>query len=135
MPRSPSFCSFASFFIVLLTTFIYKPDSSKDWFIFMISVISLFEIINIVMRNPKVFFWIAAFVADVAAVNHNGNKLLLANAFSTFFIKGKPVFTNSPKSLPISPLNCPILRNWVFDNFTSADEPFAKVLQISETYV
>ena len=37
------------------------------------------------------FFWKAVSVAD-AAVNPNGIKSLLANGFSSFFIKGKPVF-------------------------------------------
>ena len=39
-------------------------------------------------------------VADAAAVNPSGIKTLLANGLSTFFIKGNPVFSNGPKSLP-----------------------------------
>ena len=44
-------------------------------------------------------FWTAASVAPAAAVNSN-IKTLLANGWNTFFIKGKPVFIDGPKSLP-----------------------------------
>ena len=63
MLRNPSFCSFASFLIVLLIPFINKPDSSCYWTIFMISFISSFEIVNVVyfakserrIPDPKFF--------------------------------------------------------------------------------
>ena len=42
----------------------------------------------------------AASAADAAAVNPNGIKTLLANGLHTFPIKGNPVFSNGPKSLP-----------------------------------
>ena len=45
----------------------------------------------------------AASVADADAVNSNGIKTLLADGFSIFFIKGKPVFSNGPKILPKNP--------------------------------
>ena len=79
--------------------------------------------------------WIAAFVADAAAVNPNGIKTLLANGFSTFLIKGNLDFDNGPKSLPKSPPNCPILCNWVFDDFILAEQLFAKALRSLETCV
>ena len=41
----------------------------------------------------------AASVADGAAVNPNGIKMLLANGLSTFPIKGKPVFSNGSKKV------------------------------------
>ena len=47
--------------------------------------------------------------ADAAVVNPNGIKTLLPNGLSTFLIKGKPVFSNGPISLPRNPLNCTIL--------------------------
>ena len=54
-------------------------------------------------------------------MNPNGINTLLVNGLISFLIKGDPVFNNGPKSLPkISP-DCPILCNWVFDNFTVAD--------------
>ena len=50
-------------------------------------------------------------------------------------MKGNPVFSNGPKSLPKNPLDCPILCNSVFDNFILDDERFAKALQDFETCV
>ena len=50
------------------------------------SFISSFEIINVVVPDPKIFFWIAASVAYAADVNPNGIKTVLANGLSTFFI-------------------------------------------------
>ena len=47
------------------------------------------EDINVVIPDPKIFFWIAVFVADAAAVNSNGKKMILANGLSTFFINDK----------------------------------------------
>ena len=43
------------------------------------------------MPDPKVLFWIAASVAEAAAVNPIDTKMLLANGVSTFFINGKAV--------------------------------------------
>ena len=37
-----------------------------------------------------------------------------------------------PKVYLKNPPACPILHNWVFDNFILADEPFAKALQSLE---
>ena len=61
--------------------------------------------------------------------------MLLANDLSTFPIKGKPVFSNGPKSLPKNPPDCPILCNWVFDSFILAEELFAKALRSLKTCV
>ena len=53
--------------------------------------------------------------------------MLLGNGLSTFPIKESPVFSNGPKSLPKNTPDCSIiLHNWVFDNFTSAEESFVK---------
>ena len=56
----------------------------------------------------------------------------LADGWSKFSIKGNPVLSNDPKSLFKNSSDCPILCNWVFDNFTLDDE---KALQIFETCV
>ena len=56
----------------------------------------------------------------------------LADGWSKFSIKGNPVLSNDPKSLFKNSPDCPILCNWVFDNFTLDDE---KALQIFETCV
>ena len=53
----------------------------------------------------------------------------LANGLITFPAKGNPVLSNGPKSLPKNPPDCPILCNWVFDNFYVSWRIFAKALQ------
>ena len=78
--------------------------------------------------DPKNFFWTALFVADVGGVDPGSIKTFLANGLSTFFIKGEPVFSNGPKSLPKNPTHCTILCNWVFDNFILVDEGFLKAI-------
>ena len=89
---------------------------------FMISSISLFEIIDAAMSDPSTFPWIVVSVADATAVNSNGIKSLLANGLCTFFIKYKSVLSYVPRSL----CNC------VFDRFILADELFAKIYQASK---
>ena len=65
----------------------------------MISSISLFEIIDAIMPDPKNFFWIAASVADAATVNFNGTKILLVYGVSTFFINDKSGLINGFSNL------------------------------------
>ena len=96
-----------------LTPVINNPDSSRDLTIFLILFISSLEIVSVVKPDPNIFLWIAAFVADAAAVNPNGIKTLLAKSLNTFRINGNPVFNNGPKSLPKNSPCCPILYNWV----------------------
>ena len=115
--RNHPFCSVASFWIVSLTPFINKPESSGHLTIFMISYICSLEIIKVVNPDPNIFLWIAASVADSAAVNPNSIKTLLVNGLSTFYIKGNQDFSNGPKNLPKNPPDCTILWDWVFDNF------------------
>ena len=61
--------------------------------------------------------------------------MFLPNALSTFPIKGNPVFSNGPKSLPQNPPGYTILCNLDFDNFILAEELFRKALQRFETCV
>ena len=96
---------------------------------------SSFENTNVALPDLTIFLWIAASVANAAdanaadaAVNLNGIKMLLANGLSTLPIKGKPVFSNGPRSLPKKSPDCLILYNWVLDNFILASELFAKAL-------
>ena len=49
IPGNRLFCSFYSFLIVWLTPFIDKPDSSRDLTIFVMSFISSFKNINVVL--------------------------------------------------------------------------------------
>ena len=80
--------------------FINNPDFSRDLTIFIISFIFSFKIVNVVLSDPNIFLRMSASVADAAAVDPNGIKTFLANAFNTFFIKGNPGFSNGPKRLP-----------------------------------
>ena len=75
----------------------------------MISFISSLQINNAVLTDSNIFLGIAVSVADAVAVNADRIKTLLANGLSTFPIKGNPVFSNDPKSLPKSPPDCPML--------------------------
>ena len=65
----------------------------------MISSISSFEIINVVVPDPNIILWITQSVVDVAAVNSNGIKTLLANGLSKFPII-ENLLSNGSKSLP-----------------------------------
>ena len=87
------------------------------------------------MTRSRHFLWIASSAADAAAINPNGIKTLLANAWSTFFIKDNPVFSKGPKSMPRNPPNYSILCNWAFDNFLLADESLSKALRSLESCV
>ena len=71
-------------------------------------------------------------VVDAATVNPYGIETLLTNGLSKVFIKGNPVFGNDPKSLPKNFPDCPILCNWVFDNFISARNHLQKLYEASK---
>ena len=79
----------------------------------MISVISLFEIINFVVHSricqTENFLWIP----DADAVNTNGLGTLFVNGLVTFFINGKPTYINGPSSLPRNQPNCIIFEIYV----------------------
>ena len=49
-------------------------------------------------------------------------KTHLDNSLSKFFLKGKPAFSNDPKSLLRNLPDGTILGSWVFDNFILAGE-------------
>ena len=75
------------------------------------SSISSFDIIRVVVPDPKIFLCIPASSADATAVNPNGTKKHLAKGLIKFFISGKPVFSNGPRSLPRTSPDCTILEN------------------------
>ena len=81
------------------------------------SSISLFDIISVVFRDPKIFLCIPASAADAAAVNPKGIKKLLASGFYLLMVI---LFLVS--NLPRNPPDCIVFDNWVFDNLISADE-------------
>ena len=75
-----------------MTPFNNKPESSRDFTILIISSISSFDIINVVLcegwlwPDPNIFLCIPASAADAAAVNPKGIKTLLANGLITFLL-------------------------------------------------
>ena len=73
--------------------------------------ISLFDIISVIVPEPKVFLCIPTSANDAAFVNLNRIKTFLANGLSTFFINGNPVFSNGSRRLPRNPPDCTILDN------------------------
>ena len=101
----------------------------------MISFISSFEIGNVVIPDPNIFFWKTTSVVDAAVFNLTVIETFLAYGLSTVFIKSKPIFSNITRSLHKNPFDCPMLWNWVFPNLILAEEPFTKVLQSTKTYV
>ena len=104
-----------------------KAESSRDLTILIISSISSFDIIRVLLPDPKIILCISAHETDDAAVNPNVIKTLLANSLITFFIDRILVFNNWPGNLPRSPPDYIILGNWAFENFISFDKSFAKV--------
>ena len=64
------------------------------------SFISSFEIIDVVIPEPCIFFWIPALVGDAAAVTHDGAKILFFKE-TAIFINGPYILLyNAPKKLP-----------------------------------
>ena len=93
--RKPPLCSLASSFIVLLTPFNNILESSRDITIFKMSCISSFEIIRVVVPDPRIFFVYCSTVADAAAVSPSIPRSLITDSN-----KVNTVFSNGHKSLP-----------------------------------
>ena len=118
IPRNPPLCSFVS-----LSSVFYKWEMFKRLNYFMISPISPFDIINIVVPEPELtpprsFSWISA--SDAAAVNPNGINTVLASGVNTFFTNGKSTFINGLKTLECR----------VFDNVLIVEEHCVKPVRI-----
>ena len=111
-----------SLFLIVMP-FMKKTDSLMDLFIFTISFIFLLEINSVVLSevtsegqpDQNIFLWIAITVADSVAVISNGIKM--------------------PKRLPKNYPDCPVLCNWIFDNFILAEELLPKSLRNLKTCV
>ena len=103
------FCHFYLFLILLLTLFINRSDSSRGLTISMILSIASYDIIIVVILDPKICFYILASRVDAAVVSLNGIKTLLAYVLRATFIKGYPDFSNGPSSLPRDPRKPTIL--------------------------
>ena len=102
--RNPPFCSFALFSFFSLTPYNNKPESSRDLTILIMSSISSFDIISVVvllckrwlckrwLPDPKIFLCIPASAADAAAVNPRGIKTLLAKGLNIYFLAAVILF-------------------------------------------
>ena len=64
----------------------------------------------IFVPDPEKFTMNSTPADDVATINRNNVKTLLANRLSTFFISNNPVFRFIPRSLLVSPRDCVILK-------------------------
>ena len=78
MLKYPPVCSFVLFSIILVTPFNKILESSRASTIFIMSFISLFEIIKVVVPKPCIFFWMPASIAEAAAVIPNEAKIFLS---------------------------------------------------------
>ena len=122
-----------------------KLESLRDLTILIMTFISSFDIISIVLLllckaedegrlpDPKIFLCIPQSPTYATAVNPKKIKTLLANGFITFFISGNLDFTNEPRSLPKDPCDYIVLDTWVFDNLISVDDMSAKALRRFKT--
>ena len=132
---NPLLCSLTSFWIVSLTPINDKLEYSIGLTILIMSSILSFDIINVVVSDPKIFLCIPASAAADAAVNPNGIKTFLAHWFNYIFINGNPVFNIGTRNLPRNPPRCIILDNWVCGSLILSGELFAKTLWRFETYL
>ena len=95
-------------------------ESSRTWKIFIMSSISLFEIISAVVPEPCIFFWIPASIADAAAFP-NGAKNVFGYE-TALFINGTGILLNNELKKPSGWI---ILDICILDNFISAEKLFS----------
>ena len=96
----------------------------------MMSSIASYQIIIVVILEPKICFYVLASSADAAVVSLNDIKTLLSDVLRAIFIKGYPDFSNGPSTLPRNPPKRTILDSYFFDNFILVDELLGNALQI-----
>ena len=100
-----------------MTPFSKIFESSSAWTILIISFISSFEIIKVVVPDSNIFLCIPVSAADAAAVNPKGIKTLLTNGLTAFFINGNPAFSNGPSNQSRNPPDWINLETWVVEKF------------------
>ena len=83
--------------------------SRRDLTIFMVSSISSFTIINVIVPEPIIILWVPSSASYAAVVNPNGMKTLLVHSLSTFSISCRLVFSNDPRILPRNAAECIIV--------------------------
>ena len=93
------------------------PESSRALAIFIVSFISLFETISVVVPESSIFFWIPKSIAHGATTNPNGIKVSFANGNDTFINGPSIVLYNAPKKPP----DWVIFKICVLDRSASAD--------------
>ena len=108
---NPLLCSLTSFLFVSLTFINDKLEYSIGLTILIMSSISSFDIVNVVVSDPKIFLCIPASAAANAAANLNGINFFLAHWFNYIFINGNPVFNIGTRNLLRNPARCIILDN------------------------
>ena len=79
--------------------------------------------------DTKIFLWILTSAADAVAANPNVINTLLTYGRNTFFVNGKPTFSNGPRSLSRNPSDCIVLGCCIFEKFMLADDLFANTLR------
>ena len=94
-----------------MTPFSKILEPSRAWTIFVMSFISSFQIIKVVVPDSNIFLCIPTSAADAAALNPKVIKTFLANALITFFINGNPFFSNGPINLLRNPPDWIFFRN------------------------
>ena len=77
-------------------------EFSRAWIIFIMSFISLFDIIKVVVSEPCIFFlfWIPAWIAEAAAVIPKGAQIFFAKGTATFIKGPANLLNNDPKNFP-----------------------------------
>ena len=84
----------------LVTPFSKILESSRAWIIFIMSFISSFEIIKVVVPEPSIFFWISAPIAEAAPVIPNKAKTTSAKGITAFINGPANILNNDPKNPP-----------------------------------
>ena len=100
-PQNPPIYSFASFLIFFVTSFSKISESSRAWTIFIMSFISLFEIVKVVFPEPCI------------AVIPEGAKMCFAKGTATLINGPANLLTNGPKNPP----DWIILDIWALESF------------------
>lgn len=72
---------------------------------------SFIIIINVVVSEPDIFFWIPESTAKIATINTNDISILLVGGVSTALVSGNPIFVNGPRSKLRNPSHCIVFEN------------------------
>ena len=98
--ENPPCCSFVSFLILLLIPFNKISEYSKACKIFIISLISSFEILKVVFPEPCIFLSILPSIDEAAAVIPNEAKIFFASGAAAFLNGPASLLNNDPKNPP-----------------------------------